>query len=180
MAFLNLFKKKDENERFYHAISKIGVDMVCDYTSTQMAIETFDLPKCDSETLHIEKRFLAIATIIVTTGMCIESDKKNKLISIFKSYLDDNDGIKDMSTNFQKSYNMAMQFHINAYLDVEAKVRKANAENPFLSLDLLCNEFSKLFANFCEQSQNEIYIEIGRTIFNGIHAVIKDSLQKHL
>ena len=155
-----------EDEALYHGTARVLINRCCDVAESEELSKHLSLTEDDFDEFHMQKRHLALKTVFFTSVMTIEPKNRNMFINIFADDIERHDGVMSMPKDVRKMQEKVNREIDGAYLsvfkDVTSNLNETNLMEP---VDVLMENFSRLFAILLNQKGNKQYIEIGNKIF---------------
>lgn len=136
------------------------------------------LSKNEFSDFHVNKRFLAIKTIIYTAVISMEVKKRNKFVEIFIKEKDARENIKGAPKDVQKMLLIMNEAQDGAYHSIFEHITEHINQYQCEPVEALCEGFSKTFCAFLDQEDSDIYRDIGRRIFFKHHDFAMNFLPK--
>jgi len=171
MGFLKSFSKTKEDDALYHGTARVLINGCCDVSESEELSKHLSLTEDEFNDFHIQKRNLALKTVIFTATITMDVKKRNFFNDIFINNLLIHDKVMTMEKEMRDMYLNQLNAVDNAYLNIFNYVTEnLNATNK-APVIVLMESFSKMFAALLNEKDNDEYIEIGKKIFQKYYKI---------
>jgi len=176
MGIFDIFSKNNNDLAQYHATAKVLVNHSCDVSVTEELIKKYKIDPEIFDDFHMQKRHLALKTVMFTAAITMEPKKRNMFIDLYQKYIDAHDGVSDMPEDIKPMYKKINATIDNAYLSAFQHVTNSLDEADVEPVKILMESFSELFAALLDRKGDELFIEIGKNIFGRQYKIASHSL----
>lgn len=170
--------KKNEDDIKCIATARALLERCLDVEESSKLSHDLRLTKEEFSEFHVQKRFLAIKTVVYTAVISMEIQKRNKFVEIFIKEKEERENIKQAPKGVQKMLIAMNEASDGAYHSCFEKVTKYVQQNECEPVEILRDGFSQVFCAFLEKEKSEIYLNIGRNVFDKHHHFAMTFLEK--
>ena len=157
------FKKK--NKKSFVPLARTLLNKSCGVDDSDSYTKKIGLTGNSLEDFHINKRYLAMSTIICTAMINYDDEECRDFLLTFKAEKESRENIANAPIEIQDAHRKFDKMQFNTYLAAYKNLRKEiNVNEPGFA-DKLATEFSKIFCAFSEKEEDGEFFNAGREIF---------------
>jgi hypothetical protein len=168
---MGLFSRKKiaNSDIQYIATAKALLEHCLNIDESKELSEDLRLSKEEFRDFHVNKRFLAIKTVLYTAVISMDVQRRNKFVEIFIKEKDARENINGAPKNIQEMLRNINEAHDGAYHSAFEHITGNINQYQCEPVEALCEGFTITFCAFLDKEGSDIYQHIGKKIFYKHH-----------